>query len=512
MKNPFLRFQAAVVIAALVAPGAISTTLAQPSPTAQGPDDRAQRQADAAKTQREAFEAFARGDFAAAEQALLQQRALDPDNFVVHYNLACALSMQNKPGPAAESLLRAVSKGFVDREQLVSDQQLWAVRDHEAYLFLVENWDKILTEHRDSNIRLTKNLFKGRYSYTNDDNLRITLASAFDETSTKQAYEELRLIAKWARKTLFPDLQDPDIMIYDPWVVVVLPSRKDFIRWTVATYGINAINDFNQIGGGYDHDSKRLITQDLGATLRHEYLHVLHWRDNTRKKQSHPIWIQEGLCSLVEDYDIDQNGNLVPVPSWRTNIVANLERVRKLPSIKDLATMSRMNFTASRPLAHYAMARSIFLFLQKSGKLSDWYSTYQQTHNEDRTGILALEKVFEQPIDEINTNYRAWIRSLPKVPEAKPSGIISGLNVSIGVELDPGEGDGPAVAVISRSGPAYKAGIRRHDVITHIDSRPTRDMNEFIRVLASYHPGEEVEISYRRRARHNSVKVVPNRR
>jgi len=101
---------------------------------------------------------------------------------------------------------------------------------------------------------------------------------------------------------------------------------------------------------------------------------------------------------------------------------------------------------------------------------------------------------------------------LPRVPEAKPSGIISGLDVSIGVELDPGQGDGPAVAAISRQGPAYKAGIRRNDVITYINGRPTRDMNEFVRILASYNPGEEVEITYRRRTNHDSAKVVLLRR
>ena len=49
---------------------------------------------------------------------------------------------------------------------------------------------------------------------------------------------------------------------------------------------------------------------------------------------------------------------------------------------------------------------------------------------------------------------------------------------------------------MSRSGPAYKAGIRVGDVITQIDDTPTPDMAKFLTVLWTYDVGDIVEIEY----------------
>lgn len=49
---------------------------------------------------------------------------------------------------------------------------------------------------------------------------------------------------------------------------------------------------------------------------------------------------------------------------------------------------------------------------------------------------------------------------------------------------------------MSRSGPAYKAGIRVGDVITQIDDTPTPDMAKFLTVLWTYDVGDIVEIVY----------------
>ena len=49
---------------------------------------------------------------------------------------------------------------------------------------------------------------------------------------------------------------------------------------------------------------------------------------------------------------------------------------------------------------------------------------------------------------------------------------------------------------MSRSGPAYKAGIRVGDVITQIDDTPTPNMAKFLTVLWTYDVGDIVEIVY----------------
>jgi serine protease DegS len=54
------------------------------------------------------------------------------------------------------------------------------------------------------------------------------------------------------------------------------------------------------------------------------------------------------------------------------------------------------------------------------------------------------------------------------------------------------------VTAIDSRGPAYKAGIRRGDVITHIDGDPVVDGRSTMRSVAQLRPGEAVEVTLRR--------------
>ena len=63
-------------------------------------------------------------------------------------------------------------------------------------------------------------------------------------------------------------------------------------------------------------------------------------------------------------------------------------------------------------------------------------------------------------------------------------------------DLNLDSADGIITTNMSRTGPAYKAGIRVGDVITHIDGTPTPDMAKFLTVLWTYDVGDVVEIEY----------------
>jgi hypothetical protein len=241
---------------------------------------------------------------------------------------------------------------------------------------------------------------------------------------------------------------------------------------------------------------------DLGSTLRHEFFHVLHWRDMTRRGQMHPIWIMEGLCSLVEDYDIDKEGHLHPTPSWRSNIVKRLERLGKLEPIETLAKRSPQEFSGNRPLANYAEARTVFLYLYSIGKLKDWYVEYTGHYREDPTGVKAIETVLGKPMKDINKDYHTWVRNLDMVPEEIKPGM-----ASLGIEIDAGNGEGPVVRGIDRSGP-NRPDLHLNDVVTSIDHRATRDLAELVRVLSEYKPGDVVEVAYRRGKLYGTTKVT----
>lgn len=58
---------------------------------------------------------------------------LKPDDPVIHYNLACSLSLTGKPKVALEELEKAVSLGYDDFSYILEDADLEAVRNSEEF-------------------------------------------------------------------------------------------------------------------------------------------------------------------------------------------------------------------------------------------------------------------------------------------------------------------------------------------------------------------------------------------
>ncbi len=461
------------------------------------------------EVQNQAFAAIDRHDYETAEKLLREQITLDPDNFVPYYNLACVLSLKGEPAAAGDMLIKAVEHGFTDLRQMQEDPQLEAARKDPAYRNLVRSWPDIIGQHLEANLSAAQKLFDGTYTVTKDERLRVAYLSAMDATSSEQARQDIARLYDWGLGNVFTGLADEETARRNAWVVVVLPTGKDFLRWAAVTYGAAAVNNFSGIGGSYIHDQKRLVAQDLGATLRHEFFHVLHWRDMIRRGQMHPIWIQEGLCSLVEDYECPDGtaAALRPVASWRSNICKRLLGGGRLLPISKLAAISRERFTGASPLANYGQARTIFLYLFDQGKLKDWYAHYTENFAEDPSGVKSFEAVFEMPIAEVDRAYRQWVKALPMVAEQIDPG-----DAGLGVDVEPGTGDGPVIVAIPRSlygkpNPAARSGLRIGDVITSIDGAPTRDMNELVRLLGERSVGDEVEVGYRRRSEHGTVRL-----
>ena len=495
------------------------------------------RSRSAALTAR-AIEAFRVGDYSRAESVLTEQLAIDPENFVVHYNLACARAALGKPDPAIEALQRAVEFGFSNRQHLERDPYLEPIRGTEDFRRLLDHWDGVIGMQRRVRVEQAREWVRGSTEERADERLRIDLISAHSEAETDEAMDQIGRVADWAGGIL-PIGEAPEVASA-PFVVVALPDQRDFLKWAFWTYGERARRAFAGIGGSYEHDEKRLVAQDLGPTLRHEFFHVLHWRDMDRLGQVHPIWIQEGLASLVEDMDparlvhpragrqadrttapegIDPNlvpatpieaerssavpdgesaptDSWIPVPSWRSNIVKRLARTGPLPDFESFMGRGHADFSTRRPLAAYAHARTILLFLQSRGVLADWYSRYTGDPEigfaSDPSGIAAMEAALGMELPEIESAYRAWVvDDLPMVAESGTD-----LVAVLGVDVEQGE-TGPTVSSVPREA-RRRTGLRRLDVITAIDGRPVRDMKEFVRVLSAYEPGETVRVEYRR--------------
>lgn len=442
---------------------------------------------------------MASAKWADAEQLIRRLLELKPGEHTLHYNLACVLAHQDRPAEAFAALKSAVENGFDDVRQLVRDPDLASIRDRDDVQKLIARWPEILELRRATNEAAFPRLFKDRYQRTADNDHRFVYFSAFEPEITAGAQDELARLSTWAEKSLFSGIFEPTQLTLDPWVIVVLPRRDDFKLWSLATFGPAALGGFSTIGGQYMHDTKQLVAQDLGATLRHEFIHALHWRHMDRLGQKHAFWIQEGLGCLVEDVDAAADGSLAPAPSWRTNTAKRRDRANILMPLEKLCAMTREQFVhQSQVMGNYAQARTFFVYLHQRGLLQQWYQHYITHFDADPTGATSTRAVLAGTWDEINRAYRLWVRTLPDVAEEIAEG-----KASLGVRAESGEGDG--VRVIESPTKAQFpldlapiARLRRDDVLLSIDGRPTRDLAELVRVLDGRQVGEVTSIEFRR--------------
>lgn len=451
--------------------------------------------------QAQGVKAFEAGDLVEAERLFTEQAALDPTNFTAHYNLACMRALAGDTDGSWYHLTDALQNGFIDAFELRRDPSLASMRDDKRVIALLDNFDRMIEAHRTASIGAAGRWLGTGAERRTLDNLRIEVFSNHDEVATDDAVSELELVAGFAR-TFIPDLDNEADAQLDPWIVVTLPDQQRFMNWSIQTFGPSARESFSQIGGAYDHDARRLVARDLGATLRHEFFHVLLWRDMSHRGVAAPIWIQEGLASLVEDGRTG-GGRFVPTASWRTNIAKRLEANAKLPKFEELTSLTHERFSTNRPLRQYALARTFFLFVHDRGALPQWYAQYAANATTDPNGLHALETVLGMNADDIHDAYRAWVRNLPMIAESADD-----LDVRLGVEVSNGDGDGPVVVGFTDTAARRDTGLRLRDVITGVNSQPTRDLQELIRILGDTRPGQTIAVNFRRGRLHKTTQVT----
>lgn len=431
--------------------------------------------------------AFDNADYAEAARLLRLEIEDKPSDAILRYNLACALSRLGEEDDAVESLLDAIARGFVDLHELERDPDLAPLHRHPTFRLILDGWARILSARAAAELEAMRRAFGSEYRFDQDETHRLNFASAFDEQATAEARREIDRVAAWAYARLLPPPPPTDDPRPDPWVTVILPTELDFLRLVRSA----------RVGGIYDKDAKRLVTRDLGPSLRHEYFHVLHWRDMGRIGQTHPYWIMEGLASVLEDVEVDGNDAYIIRPSWRTNIAKRLERAGRLTPWRQFFALDRAQFLGSRARAFYAQARAIFMFMDHEGKLDDWYRAYTDSFEADPSGADAIAVVFGEPLEAVERRYKLWLRGLEMVAE-----IDHPASAGFGVVLGPGRGEGP---VVERTVAASRAArtrdgqsLRRRDVILAINGQDTRTLDDLHRILGEHDVGSVVTVTVKR--------------
>lgn len=428
---------------------------------------------------------------------ILRSRPTDVES---RYGRVVALAQVGDADAAIAGLAEAIRLGFTDFHRLERDRRLAPLRANGEFLAIIDGWRDLLDTRADVNEESLRRLFGAGHVVERDPRLRLLYSSAWRDETFGLARREIETVAQWAADALFDEYTVTDSAENpkpDPWVSVIIPTPERFAAMMIA------LGAGPNVGGLYDQDRGQLICRDIGPSLRHEFLHVLHWRLLTRLGQSHPDWIMEGLGALVEDFDLaaDEPGGVRPAPSWRTNVAKRLLEIGQLTPIEDLARMDRATFRGRRPNAQYAQARALMLYVFERGALGEFFRAYVAGWGDDPTGLDALESALGEPIGAIERGFRAWLADLPLVAEEITPGM-----ASLGVVVIAGRGDGPVVDEIPAGSPARAAGLRAGDVLLSVDGRATATMLDLVRVLSQHDPGETVEIIARRGRR---ALVVP---
>lgn len=451
--------------------------------------------------ERQIINAFDRDDVKRALTLIDRYLGFWPTDGNMLYNAACGHALLNEREAAAERLLEAVRAGFRDFSHMEEDPDLKSIRDHDVFLAILEARDHVVEQGeqapankgerspRDRN-RLLIGPRSNRgseefaewqidhpegYSYESDAGHRLHFGSTLTEQAHKEMTQMLGLQADQMESSLFGSLQSD-------WIFVLVPSQDD--------QSIFSIDETTT--GWYEHSRRMLVTRDIGSSLRHEFAHVLHWGHMDRVGQRHPMWIQEGLASLYEEYALDNNAERIKFrPNERHNVALQLVSAGEVPSWRVLFSIEPVRFMRGAE-RNYALVRSIFEFIASSGKLEEWYRNLVDTWHEDNNGILAVERTYGRSLESIERSWQQWLRDRGRFDDSIEPG-----DATIGVTAEEAP-DGCVVTKVIRGSGAFEAGMREQDVIVKVGSQPVRSTRELMLSIARRKVGEVVIIRIRR--------------
>lgn len=463
---------------------------AKPPPTSTAPV-RAPSDAERRSSERAMEEAIVAGNWRAALAAVEAFLAKFPDDALMLYNAACCKGQLGDLDAAFADLRRAIDAGYGDLGTAAGDPDLAPLRDDPRWIPIRERLKRKLPAG-DRGDRSGESAFEAwkkkygerRYTYLIDEERKLNLALALDETSRTQTLDMLHRQGAWSVRELFGKVQNDVILL-----AVAHPLDFDDFFDTPNTAGV------------YDHRHRRLVSRDTGASLRHEFVHLLHWGHMDRLRQVHPVWVQEGLASLFEDYEWAEDG----APRFRANIRHNLARNASLhgnaPPWPRFFAMNGPQFMEKAEL-HYALARSVFEFLADRGRLTTWYRAYTESFERDPTGLAAMESAFGRKPADVEKEWRKWLAERGPVKDHHSIDPII-----LGIEAD-NSNDGVKITRVHRRTPAAGAGLKVGDVIVRVNDETVRSLEEMVMALGRRTRGQPVEIGFRRRGEYKSATLV----
>ena len=280
------------------------------------------------------------------------------------------------------------------------------------------------------------------------------------------------------------------------------PSTTPVLVAIVRPEDAKAYLDRPEIKGMYLHRERRLVARDTGQSLQHEFVHLAHYAHMDRLGQRHPMWVQEGLASLYEDYELKADGRIEFHPNIRFNLARKQVTSNTARAWKDLVSLSSESFMDDAERL-YPQTRAMFEFFARERKLEDFYRALCDTFAADPDGSSAIERAFGEPLSKVEARWRKWMIERGAVDDSVTRG-----DASLGFTADEAV-DGVKVRSFVARSAAKAAGIRVNDVILSIDGVPVRNRDELMLAVARLALGRAIEVRYRRDAVELAVQIVP---
>ncbi len=342
------------------------------------------------------IERLARGDDAAAVELIDRHLQSHPDDATMLYNAACVRCRLGRADEGARDLVRAIKAGFADFGHLRRDPDLRPLHQHPVYRAIVDARDAADELLAARQLERWRSLLPGEgYRHEADTRRRINYVTCLDDAGQAAVEHDLEMLEAQLDQTLF---SHPSGSSVRGWLLVAIPTPSDAA----------ALLARKSVQGHYSHLRREVVAADPGRALRHEFVHALHNAHMDSLGQDHALWIQEGLATLYENYEIASDGTIRFLANDREPLVALLARRGELRPWRQIAHLTAADMRAGGA-AIYAQLRSMLGFIDNTAGLAPWYRACAATFDDDPSGLASLEAALGAPLEECERSWRAWL-------------------------------------------------------------------------------------------------------
>ncbi len=393
---------------------------------------------------------------------------------------------------AAALLKRAIDEGYTDFAAIEQCADFSVLRRHES-------WSIVQAAMTSARARNDAGALTGgeavravdawRMEHTSgyrafpDGNTNTILVTGQDSVSREELQSMVASIEKDQAKRLFGGgLRQP--------VALIIAAGADG-----ETDGIT-----EKHAGRYEHGTRRLLTRDTGATLRHEFTHAMHFAHMERLGQLHPIWLREGLATLYETCRWNPDGSLAFLPNERADAALGLMELERAPSLRTLLTLPEPAFQQDGE-STYPLVRSLMEFVSSRGALERLYAEATAGYRDDPECTKALERALGASLEAIERDWAKWVQARGRQNLSTDS-----TQPSIGVVVED-HPDGARIVRFLTKSPARDGGLQPTAVIVGINGEPVRSARELGVALTRQPLQETVNLRFRQGDSYATVEV-----